>query len=235
MRIKIAKKFLPVVIAGVLLMTLVPAVMAYEAHAVNVTAHVKERFNVTKTMRLATALEIATSGIIFPNTPNPQPPGDPPPWVTDPAYVPVETCVVWMVIITVSNPHEYWIYDVVVKDNFSAELAGEPLGSMPVDLLIKWHSRGKAKTEKFATQYRIIWYVDRTEADPSYPPLGMEPGGSATLYIMVWTKLNPAGKQEYTSPGNYTLNSGATLKWLDPDGHQFSTTAPSLEVEAYVP
>ena len=61
------------------------------------------------------------------------------------------------------------------------------------------------------------------------------PGQAVTLTMLVWTKLNPSGRQEYTSPGTYTLNSGPTMKWLDEGGHQYSAEAPSILVEAYVP
>ncbi len=41
MRLKLSGKFLPIVIAGVLLMVMVPLVAAFEAHAINVTARVE--------------------------------------------------------------------------------------------------------------------------------------------------------------------------------------------------
>ena len=50
-----------------LLMAMVPAVSAYEAHIINVKARVKERLNIIKTMRLATDDEIGISSITFPS------------------------------------------------------------------------------------------------------------------------------------------------------------------------
>lgn len=201
----------------------VPLVSAYEAHLINVTAHVEERFNIIKTMRLATPQEIAESGIDFPGTPNP-------PAVTDPSRVPVETSVVWLATIFASNPHDYPITEVVITDHFAAEMAGEQLGSLPVDLSIKAHSRGKSGKSSFETQYRITWYVTWDTVDNSG---WLDPGESVTLTMLVWTKLNPSGRQEYTSPGTYTLNSGPMMKWLDPDGHQFSNGGPPLHIAAY--
>ena len=227
MRIKVPRRFLPLVIVGVLLLAMVPAVSAYEGHLVNITAHVKGRFDFIKCMRLANDGEIADAinpgiepVIVFPGDPNP-------PTVTDPARVPVETCVVWMVTIAINNNHDYPMQDVVVTDHFGAELAVavwdvEPLSSWDVVVDPKTHTRPDGTT--FETQYRVTWYVGT-----------LLPGEGATLDLLVWTKLNPAGKQEYTSPGDYTLNSGPTMKWRDPEGHQSSSTAPSLEVEAYVP
>ena len=47
------------------------------------------------------------------------------------------------------------------------------------------------------------------------------------------TDINPAGKQEYSSPGEYEFNSGAVLKFNVPDGSQrsFETGGISVEVE----
>ena len=204
----------------------VPLVSAYEAHMINVIAHVEERFNIIKTMRLATPAEIAESGIQFPGPTNP-------PAVSDPSTVPIETCVVWLVTITASNPHSYPITEVVVTDHFSAEMGGEQLGSLPVELYIKGHSRGKSGKDSFETQYRITWHVTWNEAEGDNSGW-LAPGESATLTMLVWTKLNPSGRQEYTSPGTYTLNSGPTMKWLDgPDGYQFSNEGSPLHIEAY--
>lgn len=50
------------------------------------------------------------------------------------------------------------------------------------------------------------------------------PGESATAEMLVCTRLNPAGHQEYTSPGCYNFNSGIVIKWLfrnDPEGDQW--------------
>ena len=238
---QIGKTLITAITAVAVLAVAVPLVSAYEAHTINVQAHVKERFNVVKTMRLATQTEIdewllAHEGFSFPSDPNPS-------GVDDPAYVPIETCVVWVVTICIYNPHSDNMTEVTIKDNFSAEMAtGEPLSSLPVDLDIKWHDRGKGKKEPFATQYRIVWYVTwlfgEDPEDEDWDNSGiLEPGDSACLELMVWTKKNPSGKQEYTSPGLYTLNSGPTAKWYDapPDegGHQFSFDGDPLFIEAF--
>jgi len=230
----VTRRLLTVILVLALLAVAVPAVSAYEAHLINVKAHVEQRFNCFKTFRLATDEEIQAaieSGVEFPNPPNP-------PEVTEPDNVPVFTCIAWMVTIIVANPHSYPITEVTVKDNFAAEMAAQPIGSPPVDLTIISHSRGKAKKEAFQTQYRILWYVTFVSGDPEVPETvdnsgWMQPGDTEVLEILVWTKLNPSGKQEYTSPGTYTLNSGPTAKWLDPDGHQFSSEGDPLYLVAY--
>ena len=229
-----ARRLVTVLLVLVVLAAAVPAVSAYESHLINVKVRVEQRFNVFKTMRLASQAEINEAirqGVVFPHPPNP-------PEVTEPDMVPVFTCVAWIVSIMVSNPHDYPITEVTVKDNFSAELGAEPLDSLPVDLTVIWHSRGKSKKAAFPTQYRILWYVTYVSGDPEIPETvdnsdWMMPGESETLTMMVWTKLNPSGRQEYTSPGTYTLNSGPTAKWFDPDGHQFSSEGDPLYIYAY--
>lgn len=211
-----------------LLAAIVPGVSAYEAHLVTINVHLEGewRADFAKTMRLATAEEIADSGIAFPSTPNP-------PTVLDPFNVPMYTCVVWMVTLDFINTTDDWIYNVVIKDHFGAELGGHPLDDMPVDLIIVSHKTGSAKKELFETQYRITWYVDRDVADPAAPVQGIAPGQTSQLKILVWTKLNPSGRQEYTSRGYYEFNSGPTAKWEDRYGVQSSAEAPSLYVTVY--
>lgn len=184
MRIKVARKFLPLVIAGVLLVALVPLVSAFEAYAINVTAHVEQPF--AKTIRLATDEEIADSGIAFPNIPNP-------PGVTDPYYVPDGTCVVWMVTITFTNFLDYKIHDVMVKDNFGAELTGMAEDSVDpaygvVGNGIYWITDVSGVVTGYLSedagpvlfyymneypppmpQFRIFWYATYEDGDPHLP------------------------------------------------------------------
>ena len=221
------------IVAVAVLAVGMPLVSAYEAHTMNVTAHVKETFNVVKTIRLAEGWEIDEffeahryddPPFEWPSPPNP-------PTVQDPYNVPINTCVVWVVRIGICNPHDYPMTEVVVTDHFGAELAsGETLDTMPVDVWFKEHTRGKGKKEPFITQYRITWYVtwDDVLEDNSgeLAPAGEE-GAEAWMELLVWTKKNPAGWQEYTTGGvYYALNSGPTAKWFnappDEGGHQFS-------------
>jgi hypothetical protein len=222
----------------VVLTILVPAVSAYESHLLNVKIRVEERFNVIKIIRTATTAEIAEAigdGIIPPDA-GCVPAGDPP------DEVPIETCVVWVVTIGIYNPHDYPMTEVVVTDHFGAELGGEPLPGLPVDVTVKTHSRGKSKKGSFQTQYRITWYVTYVTGDVSDPETVdnsgvMLPGDAEYIELLVWTKLNPSGRQEYTTAGTYTLNSGPTGKWYDapPDlgGHQFSFEGDPVYIDAF--
>jgi len=252
LRRRLTSRTLISVITAVLVLAVgMPLVSAYEAHTINVTVRVEERPTDTlvKTMRLATGDE--TSGEIYefltlvgsmdPPIPN-FPSGVPNIGCDNATNVPINTFILWLVTISVSNTDDYCWTDVVVKDNFSAELGGVTIGEVPVDVFVKEHSRGNSKKEKiikeFETQYRITWYVtcegwdEVNEVCLVQDPIGLCPGESAHIEMYVWTKLNPAGHQEYTSPGTYTMNSGPNLKWYDLEDHQHSFDGEPLYITA---
>jgi len=215
-------KTVALVIAVVMLLAVaIPLVSAFEAHSINVRCYVKERFNLIKVARLATATDWEGMGIVFPSDPNPWDPLNPPPW----NEVPMNTCVVWVVTINICNPHDYMMTNVWVYDNFSAELNGEAMPDNPVDAVIKRTTRGRAKKTIEPQQIRIEWEVGELL------PIDGEIQDCASLEILVWTKLNPGSWQEYTSPGCYTLNSGPTAKWLDDTDHQVSLDGEPLYVK----
>ena len=176
----------------------------------------------------------------------------PDPLNPDPLVVPIETCVWWVLRITVTNMTGQDMHDVMVVDRFGAELGvGEFLDYVPVGVIPIYHTRGKPSTglveDGFFTQFRVVWCVtdgltlpgpldpitDDTCIGPD-PPTPLEPGDSEFIDLLVFTKLNPAGKQEYTTPGTYTMNSGATLKWEQgaAGGPQASESTPSIIVTA---
>jgi hypothetical protein len=232
MRMKLSGKFMSLLMAGAVLVAAVPLVSAYEAHMFNVKVHVEERFNCEKVVEAATEDDVAylvENGII-PEEWDPEP--------GDPYVVPAYTCVVWLVTVHFTNPNDYPITNVVVTDRWGAELGGVPLDEeSPVNLFIKTHSRGKANKESFETQYRITWYVTYQSGNVAFPEEVdnsgvVGPGEEEYLQLYVWTKLNPSGRQEYTTPGTYTLNSGPTAKWFDLEGHQFSFEGESWYIEA---
>jgi len=250
---KIGSKLMTIIVVVAVLAVGVPLVSAYEAHTVNVTARLEERYNVIKMMFPADQEDIDAAiaqGLILNQICGPGPFAG----YDEPAEIPIKTCVAWDVVISFKNVHDYPISNVTVKDNFSAELGAGANATAPVDFDIKWHDRGKAKKwqdkDPFATQYKIIWYVTYNGPDPfpdpeeepdfnpeDYNSDSLAPGEEVSLHLLVWTKLNPSGKQEYTSasPPLYTLNSGPTAKWLDPDGHQFSYDGDPLYIDAYDP
>lgn len=129
---------------------------------------------------------------------------DPAGAVLDPDNLPIHTDIVFTLIITATNYADEPITGVVVKDHFGADLE--------IDEIVSY-SQGNAPAittskAKKSAQQRIEWLAGNLAA-----------GASATLTVKVSTDINPGnnstknpkpGKQEYTSPGRHTLNSGAS-------------------------
>lgn len=127
--------------------------------------------------------------------------------------------VVWEMEIYLRNLGQFgttgltWT-NIVVKDQLAAELEVD-LGTVSytqgtVDFYLK-----KGKMSK--------WYFIWEAGD-------LAPGDSATLTFNVYTGLNPAGKQEYTSNGTRVLNSGAVYKFRA-DGTKYSDVMPGITIE----
>lgn len=115
-------------------------------------------------------------------------------WGTNDA-VPLGMDVAWMIWINVTNSGPNKWTDVVVKDRLGGELEFHyvcyiTLGSLTYET--------KGATEKVF----LTWTIGELPA-----------GGVASVCFMISTDVNPGGQQEYTSPGDYELNSGATLKY----------------------
>jgi hypothetical protein len=106
--------------------------------------------------------------------------------------------------------------DVVVKDNFGAELDYVPDSVKCSQGTYEFmYKNGRSK------KMYMTWNVG-----------DLAPGEVATLEVIICTKPNPAGKQEYTSPGIYYLNSGATVKWRDARDKQHSYSTSQIKIEA---
>lgn len=101
-------------------------------------------------------------------------------------------------LLTVTNQTGVMLTNVVVKERLGAELQiDNPSPGAGVSVTAGTFSPWtKGKSAK--------WFID-------WYPGDLAPGASATLTIKAKTDLNPAGHQEYTSPGIYELNSGAAL------------------------
>lgn len=227
MRKKLTGKLLLVIIAGVLIATLVPAVSAYESHMVNVQVHVKERPRPCKHFRLADWGEICEAknmGCSFSGFPNPSN-------VCDPDYVPTRTCVVWVCKLTFTNTLDYPITDLEIDDCFPAELDGQPLDWKVVDTKVRRHSRGAFWEQHCQTQSKLKWYPTYRCGDVSDPDEMdnsgyLYPGESCHLEMFVWTKPHSWGCPGYFHPGCYCWNPGAWGRWRKchschgwPDGH----------------
>jgi hypothetical protein len=133
-----------------------------------------------------------------------------------PIEVPINTCVFWVLRFLVTNTFSTAMSDLEVTDHFAAELDGQVISEVPVEVFVMKHTRGQSIKESFDTQVRIRWCVNGTfdANDPCISNGVLLPGESAFMDVLVFTRLNSSGKQEYTSPGTYEMNSGATAKWL---------------------
>ncbi len=125
--------------------------------------------------------------------------------------------VVWLMHITVSNWRSSGDYtNVMVKDNLGAELEiDSPFNMTQGD--VKACLTGKSK------KVHLFWHVGT-----------LAPGEEAHLLFVVSTDLNPVGKQCYTSPGRYELNSGPTMIYVW-QGHQHSYEGDSIWVTVHTP
>lgn len=87
----------------------------------------------------------------------------------------------WTFVISVENPEKNSVVKDVVPGEFSVVSYSATTGSVEIV------TKGKSK--------HVFWTLSE----------------SGELSITVETALNPAGKQEFTSPGKYCLNDGAEL------------------------
>ena len=142
----------------------------------------------------------------------------------------------WAVVIDIVNPFDYIMTDTVITDRFGAEI--EIDDPFPYNIThgtvsnttTEDKSKGKVKgkpDKRKGTSKKV--FLNWTIGD-------LGPGETARLILLVSTDLNPAGHQEYTTPTEpgeyYEMNSGATLKFKDPeqDMMQLSAVTDSIYV-----
>lgn len=132
-----------------------------------------------------------------------------------PVAVPLHTIEWWNITYLVTNINDYEISDVIVKDNFGANLNVTLISSTKGDYY--------QYTNKPGNQYRFKWEIGN-----------MAPLETVSLKLNISTGLNPAGKQEFTEPGLKVLNSGATVKWKDNNGKKDSAETGQIFIWANV-
>ncbi len=107
--------------------------------------------------------------------------------------------VQWAIVIDVVNPFPYTMGDTVITDRFGAEIEiDDPFPYHITHGTVSYTTKGKSE------KVFLTWEIG-----------DLLPGETARLILLVSTDKNPKGHQEYTSPGIYELNSGATLKFID--------------------
>ena len=79
--------------------------------------------------------------------------------------------------------------------------------------------------------FEIFWTGKSCKAHFMWKIGHMDAHTTEVIYLVISTDMNPAKvpKQEFTSPGTYFLNSGATVKGLV-DGRQVSSEAEPIEI-----
>jgi hypothetical protein len=136
--------------------------------------------------------------------------------------VPLNTFVAWYLTITVTNNHGHDLLGVTVKDRLGAELMLLDADKSTPEIDEVGISQGDWSYYTKGNSDKVFLFWDVGD---------LGPGESATLTIGIGTDENPSGRQEYTTPGCYWLNSGATAKWIDPtDGLQYSTSSNQIKV-----
>ncbi|MEW6046437.1 MAG: hypothetical protein AB1609_08140 [Bacillota bacterium] len=103
----------------------------------------------------------------------------------------------WAVTWTVANISAGTVFNVRLGNNYSAEIDVAPSS---VDA-----SRGQVTVAPVGgpnSATAVAWSIG-----------DMPAGSTAVLSFHIATGLNPAGKQQYTSPGDYCLDSALTVKW----------------------
>ncbi|WP_456321400.1 hypothetical protein [Palaeococcus sp. (in: euryarchaeotes)] len=110
--------------------------------------------------------------------------------------VPVHTYEEWKVRILVTN--DGLARNLTIEDTIPNEF--------DVDL---------GRTSASAGTYEFVAMGNGNGATKLTWNVSLEAGESAYLDMLIYTKKNPAGKQEFTSCGRYPLNDGATIKGFD--------------------
>jgi hypothetical protein len=79
--------------------------------------------------------------------------------------------------------------------------------------------------------FTVRWTGNSVKVHFMWDVGSMSAGQTRMIWLVVSTDTNPAGHQEYTSPGCYEMNSGATVKAiLASTGKQFSAETPSIRI-----
>ncbi|MFX0081257.1 MAG: hypothetical protein ACFE94_05845 [Candidatus Hodarchaeota archaeon] len=169
----------------------------------------------------------------------------------------VETKVQFAVEIEITNPFSYPMTDTVISDRFGAELMIDYIiaGGFTYEFEYSDYGTKNAEVEIFKDglpmdtsdldktgvtfgnepcKFNIFWTGKSHKVHFEWTIGNLGSGDSTSIIIGVSTDTNPAGHQEYTTSGVYELNSGATLKFIDPEQDmQLSAVTDSIYVEVY--
>ncbi|MFQ6104525.1 MAG: hypothetical protein ACE5OP_09565 [Candidatus Glassbacteria bacterium] len=105
------------------------------------------------------------------------------------------TKVTWRVVVVLRALDENGVQDIEIKDTFPAEYEIERYATTLGEATVEPVGGGNSAT-------RVEWEVE-----------DLPQGTTARLVMLVSTRLNPGGNQEFTSPGIYDLNPGVNAEW----------------------
>jgi hypothetical protein len=105
------------------------------------------------------------------------------------------TKITWRVVIALRPLDENGVQNIEFKDTFPAEYEVERYATTMGEATVGPVGGGNSAT-------RVEWEVE-----------DLPFGETARLIMLVSTRPNPGGNQEFTSPGIYDLNPGVNTKW----------------------
>ena len=158
--------------------------------------------------------------------------------------VTIETDVDWWVeleVLNVPGDNITTMEDVVVKDRLGGDLELLEVNGAPVT------QPANKKDSDTIGNVTVMWTGKTLKAHITWDVGDLDEGDSANVTLLVSTDMNPGhgngknlkfpdGHQEYTEAGEHDLNSGAVLKFTDPDtGFQLSAHTPPITVVAFEP
>lgn len=123
------------------------------------------------------------------------------------------TEVEWRVVIVLRALDANGVTDIEVKDIFPAEYSINNVLTNMGTFTVEPTGGGNSATE-------VKWNID-----------ALPYGAAARLVVILSTELNPAGIQEFTSPGTYDLNPGVNVHWTW-DGGNYEWEGLDFQVEA---
>ncbi|MFX0209352.1 MAG: hypothetical protein ACFFDT_25435 [Candidatus Hodarchaeota archaeon] len=127
-----------------------------------------------------------------------------------------EENIIFRVTFWINNWSDDDWTDAIVTDNLNAELEVDYV--VPPDIgEVYVTTKGKSETATLTWDIGII---------PAH--------SKAKLVFYISTDINPGGKQEYTTPGDYEINSGARYKYRW-DGKQYTELLPPITITVYLP
>lgn len=161
----------------------------------------------------------------------------------------------WWIRITVSAAAN--VTDVVVSDQLSGEFMLEGISFVPIDKpgpyyytfeynayevgatvgiidggVARWNFLDERGVE--LGDLRVYWSEETLKAHWAWNLGSMNEGDVKELYLTISTDTNPAGQQEFATPGTYSLNSGPIVEGIvESTGMSTGATCAGIEIDVF--